>query len=702
MKTQRANFLILRFIFSILFCFLLYHIIDKGMRFFTPLPIIFLQILLGLLFLMLIFYNKKSFFTFSILAASGYLLFYSQMQDFIAPYSKSIYWGVPYLGAHVPFSPEHAVYFQRILVVPFIIISYFIYIYLLEFWLAFIVGIGFIIAFFHAEHKHTVQYLPYFFALLLSTYMIDKSEKKYISLKTIGAIALSVALLTSITTEIALRTPIRSKPFRFETSKVTAVYNLSQTGFQPNPSSLGGPISLNKQKVMEVKSDYRSYLRGAVKDTYEDNNWTSKKTYYASAKDIDLSRSLSSLLYNISSRKTTTMEIKYTNLNTKTLFIPYYPKSLSLPADHSISINANTEMISDKALSLNHSYKVNTANVDFASIYLATQGRNSNRRFHTLSPEERTLYTALPDSVPERVKNLALEITEPYDIPYNKAKVLQEYLIQSYPYSLSPKKPPGNRDFVDYFLFDEQKGYCTYFASSIAVMARAVGIPSRYVIGYAMPPNPNANNVYEITNEFAHAWAEVFIENIGWIPMEATPIFAPSFYGNSNITPLIDPSSQSTQRQREYLESIMGQKPEEIQKPEESPEAQQKEQETQEEQEEITKQTSSINKEKIKIIPLASSLLGIGILVGFILLSLYGYKLRPMLWKNKSNAKQIQTAYKYIFKYLKDEKQISPNIQQLYLKSRYSPHPVNKQEVQMVLDYYLLTAKQHSVLFIKK
>jgi hypothetical protein len=131
-------------------------------------------------------------------------------------------------------------------------------------------------------------------------------------------------------------------------------------------------------------------------------------------------------------------------------------------------------------------------------------------------------YTQLPDTLPHRVKKLAEEITASYDTKYDKLKAIEAYLTQ-YEYSLSPGKVPEGEDFVDYFLFENKKGYCTSYATAMAVMGRCIGIPTRYMEGFiAKFDNRDKQGMYPVKNSQAHAWAEAYIEGVGWIPFEAT------------------------------------------------------------------------------------------------------------------------------------------------------------------------------------
>ncbi|HEX6034499.1 MAG TPA: transglutaminase domain-containing protein [Anaerolineales bacterium] len=133
----------------------------------------------------------------------------------------------------------------------------------------------------------------------------------------------------------------------------------------------------------------------------------------------------------------------------------------------------------------------------------------------------RERYLRLPKSVPERVHQLAREITQGKVTAYDKAKAIEAFL-RSYPYDLEVPIPPEEQDVADYFLFDLKKGYCDYYATAMVVLARSSGLPARFVSGYASGSYDAASAVYIVRELHAHSWAEVYFPEIGWIEFEPT------------------------------------------------------------------------------------------------------------------------------------------------------------------------------------
>jgi hypothetical protein len=147
-------------------------------------------------------------------------------------------------------------------------------------------------------------------------------------------------------------------------------------------------------------------------------------------------------------------------------------------------------------------------------------------------------YLQLPGTTPSRVLDLAQELTRDIETPYEKAVAIQDYL-RTLEYTLDIEAPPDGADGVDYFLFELKKGYCQYFASAMAVLLRASGVPSRMVAGYGPGELMEQYEPSDIMGhgsavwqdwrdafavENSHAWCEAFFPGYGWIPFEPSPI----------------------------------------------------------------------------------------------------------------------------------------------------------------------------------
>lgn len=101
-------------------------------------------------------------------------------------------------------------------------------------------------------------------------------------------------------------------------------------------------------------------------------------------------------------------------------------------------------------------------------------------------------------------------------------------LLEKCKYELDVDSLPEGEDFVEWFLYDTKEGYSMHFAAAATLMFRALGVPSRYVVGYAAPKelfSGNADGTYTavLEDDNAHAWTEIYEPFLGWMPVEVTP-----------------------------------------------------------------------------------------------------------------------------------------------------------------------------------
>ena len=133
---------------------------------------------------------------------------------------------------------------------------------------------------------------------------------------------------------------------------------------------------------------------------------------------------------------------------------------------------------------------------------------------------DRTDERYLEDSlITDRIRELSESVTKDCTNDYDKARSIEAFLRQ-YTYDTNVDLR-GRDNFIESFLFEEQRGYCVHYASAMVEMLRSVGIPARYTQGYR---HITDKGVMVYSNE-AHAWPEAFIDGIGWVGFEPTVIF---------------------------------------------------------------------------------------------------------------------------------------------------------------------------------
>lgn len=105
---------------------------------------------------------------------------------------------------------------------------------------------------------------------------------------------------------------------------------------------------------------------------------------------------------------------------------------------------------------------------------------------------------------------------------------IRDYLWNHAEYSLKLASLPYGEDFTEYFLYEQRKGYCIHFATAAVLMYRLYGIPARFVEGYVVFPedfveNEDGTYTASVPDSRAHAWAEVYDDMLGFVPVDMTP-----------------------------------------------------------------------------------------------------------------------------------------------------------------------------------
>lgn len=367
-------------------------------------------------------------------------------------------------------------------------------------------------------------------------------------------------------------------PSDMESVELTAPQS-SVSGYSQDDSVLGEGFEFLYSPVMTINSPIRSYWRGETRHHYTGQGWSNlvdeerDYTMYSGASTGEMTETTSSQVKTQRVEQTVMME---TDQSYPVLFGAYTMRSVEMiKTDESepdpqfelrwAAKEAELHLGKDDLAPLDSSttniypkrYKV-VSEVPLIPLEELQEATNDSLYPNTLDAE----YLQIPSSLPQRVKDLAEEITATGETPYKKMELLQNHLRQNYEYT---NKPDLTRkispDFVDGFLFEIKQGYCDYFSTSMVMMARSLGIPARWVKGYAPGRLPVSDflefqqieingGTYKVTDSDAHSWAELYFGEYGWISFEATPGFeSPVLYvdeDSSVITTVATEQSELT------------------------------------------------------------------------------------------------------------------------------------------------------------
>ncbi|MDF2908900.1 MAG: hypothetical protein K0R34_4221 [Herbinix sp.] len=241
------------------------------------------------------------------------------------------------------------------------------------------------------------------------------------------------------------------------------------------------------------------------------------------------------------------MKLEYTGANKKYLYAPYFTDYSTLSNilyegdlyaaptiredNYDITYYFNVFLLNNPTFYENLLEKLKDY-AEYEKLY-----REYVHRAYTILPEE-GLINIKRDFAPNTVETKTGSITE-------KIEYVKSYLHQNTQYSLTPGKLPEGEDFVEYFVYQNKVGYCAHYASAATLMLRTLGVPARYIEGYAVGSeaiyrsagsqettrytNTSTNSSIGTQSEVnvmdynAHAWVEVYFDNCGWVPVEFTP-----------------------------------------------------------------------------------------------------------------------------------------------------------------------------------
>jgi len=302
-------------------------------------------------------------------------------------------------------------------------------------------------------------------------------------------------------------------------------YGDAQPNLFGDTMSLGGAVHVGDRVVMDVASPGGRYWRATVYDEYTSSGWLNndEEMAYLDAYDPDF------VIPRFEMRRLITQTYTSYLPGRTQLFAAAQPVGIDrptkirasrvtdrLPGDSRQGELFNASMIYTRApLEGGEGYSVVSA--------ISAADEDSLRSAGTDYPYWVTArYLQLPDSLPQRVRDLAETITQDKTNPYDKAAALESYLRKTIEYNELIESPPLDQDRVDWFLFDLQEGYCDYYSSAMVVMARATGIPARVAAGYARGDYNADAGVYRVRDHHGHAWVEIYFPRYGWIEFEPT------------------------------------------------------------------------------------------------------------------------------------------------------------------------------------
>lgn len=263
--------------------------------------------------------------------------------------------------------------------------------------------------------------------------------------------------------------------------------------------------------AFRVRSDRPSYLRLSALDEFDGQRWTPSFDYGPIPDTLD-----AALIAGVTTNVTQTITIDKLGR----VFVPAAFSPVSITANRGIQWDPElqTIVVSRGELKAGDSFTIQSAVPDKTKL-TATLLESS---ISVVPQAIVDRYTALPERTSRRVDALAQQIVADAgaSTPFEQAIALQNWFRANFVYDLNVPSGSGT-SAIDSFL-NVKRGYCEQFAGTMAAMARSLNIPARVAVGFTQGIR-QADGTYRVEGKHAHAWPEVYLGGIGWVPFEPTP-----------------------------------------------------------------------------------------------------------------------------------------------------------------------------------
>ena len=307
-----------------------------------------------------------------------------------------------------------------------------------------------------------------------------------------------------------------------------------KVGYGEDDSQLGGPFNGDDTLVFTASSRDRHYWRIETKDTYTSKGWVQSNTKVNAESYLDNEIIETTLQVG---KPENERQIEMDIAIPMPFLIQTYGMKSAESNNETVYFKSNqTEKILTKQYTGEEKELLNYTLTYSEPEYSMQQLRMSDLSMLETFNSSYDRFLQLPSTLPQRVQGLAVELTKEKETVYEQIKAIESYFSRSgFIYDKKAAAiPEDGQDFVDQFLFDTKIGYCDHFSTSMVVMLRSIGIPARWVKGFApgnLGPQSDGVREYRVTNDNAHSWVEAYVPGTGWMEFEPTI----GFSGTVNI-----------------------------------------------------------------------------------------------------------------------------------------------------------------------
>ncbi|MCH2107860.1 MAG: transglutaminaseTgpA domain-containing protein [Polyangiaceae bacterium] len=260
------------------------------------------------------------------------------------------------------------------------------------------------------------------------------------------------------------------------------------------------------------------YLRGAVFDNYSGSSWArTVRNHQARDWGIELP------LHRYSRATDAVMKIHLESIEPLVVFYPDDAVTLKLKSKLRMPKDRGTSFTIDAFGRIE--YRPPSRNgVDYRvflerkHFYEPSHLELEEKKYQ----QARQAYLQLPTGLSPEVRELAQRLTEGAETPREKATLLEKNLRNQYIYDLTSTSGRAEDPLED-FLFQTKRGHCEFFSTSMAILLRTLGVPTRNVTGYVGGTYNRFGEFYAVRQGDAHSWVEVYLPKVGWTRFDPTP-----------------------------------------------------------------------------------------------------------------------------------------------------------------------------------
>ncbi|MDE7113648.1 MAG: transglutaminase domain-containing protein [Acetatifactor sp.] len=407
------------------------------------------------------------------------------------------------------------------------------------------------------------------FAFLLCSFVSARAWDRHRAIPVAGGIITVVLLVGSVLGYVEGDAAVEGALLmeQYAHRVYTAVFGESEEGWFENGSVSRGNNYRSGGVILDVAVDKEPtediYLRGYVGADYEGDRWTEADESAFYTYILDLTGGMSKAWVQMS-HDNLVFELNYGDMNEwvrmlqgqhllredarkivlnkrgemSRQYIPYY-SFRAVNADRYYQLEEGQEVDTyfyfESADMDMEMIKENLERFPQSAAWMREEYENYVLEYYLMVPEERlprlkALCDANADIRPVTSGEAGpVEAADEADVIDAVTSFIRDTLQADTFYTRTPGNTPVNQDVIEYFLFESRRGYCMHYASAATLMYRMYGIPARYVTGYVAHPQDfkrQADGTYAaaLTDYRLHAWVEIYRENLGWTPVEMTPL----------------------------------------------------------------------------------------------------------------------------------------------------------------------------------